>query len=231
MTNESMHYMIKQLRSQHMKKTIILSTIFALLLMACSKAQTNLPQTSDGLPVATQLVVGTLQLEGTDQAVTSEQAQELLPMWQVYQEISNSSTAAQEEVDGLIEQIQETMNAGQMQAITEMNLTRQDVFAAIQVQNITVSSGGGQSSNSGGVSFSPPDGGMPDGGPPDAGMGGGAPPDGGMGDMAGMDGAGPSTSTDQNQEAGTNPGLGSPASVPTVLIDALIQYLEQLASP
>jgi hypothetical protein len=94
-------------------------------------------------------VVGTLQLEGTEQAVTSEQAQELLPMWQVYQDISNSSTAAQSEIDGLVEQIQETMSAGQMQAITVMNLTQQDVSATIQAQNITARSGGGQSSNSG----------------------------------------------------------------------------------
>jgi len=218
-----------------MKKTTIL-LIFALTLTACGTSNANQissKQASDDLPVAAQLVIGTLQLEGTEQAVTSAQAKELLPMWQVYQDISSSSTAAQAEVDGLIEQIQETMNAGQMQAITAMNLTQQDVFAAIQAQNITASSGGGgQSSNSGGVSFGPPDGGggMAGGAPPDAGMGGGAPPDGGMGDMAGMGGTGPGTSTVQSQDPGASPGSGSSAGVPTVLIDTLIQYLEQIVS-
>ena len=215
-----------------MKKIIILS-ILALILAACgtsNTAQTGSRGASDTLPVASQLVLGTLQLEGTEQPVTSEQAKELLPMWQVYQDISNSSTAAHEEVDGLIEQIQETMDIGQLQAITEMNLTQQDVFAAIQAQNITANSGGSQSSSSSNVSFGPPDGGMPGGGPPDAGIGGGAPPDGGMGDMAGMGGAGLSTSADQNQETEAGSGLGRSASVPNILIDTLIQYLEQVAS-
>jgi len=215
-----------------MKKIIILS-ILALILAACgtsNTAQTGSRGASDTLPVASQLVLGTLQLEGTEQSVTSEQAKELLPMWQVYQDISNSSTAAQEEVDGLIEQIQETMSTGQLQAITGMNLTQQDVFAAIQAQNISTSSGSSQSSNYSGVSFGSPDGGMPGGGPPDAGMVGGAASDGGMGDMTGMGGAGPSTSTGQSQETETGSGLGRSAGIPNILIDALIQYLEQTAN-
>ena len=212
-------------------KKILLSILllFALILTACSTsntAQIGSKQESDGLSIAAQLVIGTLQLEDTEQAVTSEQAKELLPMWQVYQSISNSSTSAQAEVDGLIEQIQETMSAGQMQAITEMSLTQQDVFAAIQAQNITASSGSGQSSNPG-VNFGPPDGGMPSGGPPDAGMGGGAPPDGSMGDTGGT---GSGTSTGQNQAAEAGLGLESSGGFPTVLIDTLIQYLEQKAN-
>jgi hypothetical protein len=134
------------------KPPIYVLTLLILILTACNAS--NGPQlasasSNNTLPIETQLVVGTLQLDGTEQAVTSKQAQELLPMWQVYQDISNSSTAAQSEVDGLVEQIQETMSAGQMQAITVMNLTQQDVSAAIQAQNITARSGGGQSSNSG----------------------------------------------------------------------------------
>ena len=213
-----------------MKKTIILLTVFTLLLAACDSTQVISTQTSVGLPSATQLILGTIQLEGTEQTVTSEQARELLPMWQVYQDISNSSTAAQEEVDSLIEQIQETMSTGQLQAITGMNLTQQDVFAAIQAQNISTSSGSSQSSNYSGVSFGSPDGGMPGGGPPDAGMVGGAASDGGMGDMTGMGGAGPSTSTGQSQETETGSGLGRSAGIPNILIDALIQYLEQTAN-
>ncbi|MFL7867418.1 MAG: hypothetical protein AB8I58_01255, partial [Anaerolineales bacterium] len=211
------------------KPPLFILTLLILILTA--RSASNGPQlasasSNDALPIETELVVGTLQLEGTEQAVTSEQAQELLPMWQVYQDISNSSTAAQAEVDGLIEQIQETMGTGQMKAITAMNLTQQDVFAAIQAQNITASSGGGgQSSNSGGVISGPPGG-----GPPDAGMGGGALPDGGMGDVAGMGGADPGTSTGENQDTAASPGLGISAGVPTVLIDALIQYLEQITS-
>ena len=211
---------------------LTLLILLFLLLTACGGSSQLQPASASSniLSIETQLILGTPKLEETDQALTSEQAKELLPMWQVYQDISNSSTAAQEEVDGLIEQIQETLSTGQMQAITEMNLTQQDVFTALQAQNISASSGGGQSSSFSGVSFGPPDGGMPGGGPPDAGMGGGALPDGGMGEMAGMDNAGPSTSADQSQETEASPGLGRSANVPPVLIDALIQYLEQIAS-
>jgi len=210
-----------------MKKRIILSTIFALLLTACGGTQTTLPQTSDGLPVTTQLVLGTLQLEDTDQAVTGEQAKELLPMWQVYQSLIDSGTAAQAEIDGLIEQIQETMTAGQLDAISAMNLTQQDMFTATQEQGgdfIQVRQSSSDTTQSSG-GFAPPEGG---GAPPDSGgLAGEAPPDGGI---SGIDGAGPVTGTDQNQEAGAGPSSGNSADVPTILIEALVQYLEQLAT-
>ena len=212
------------------KPSLFVLTLLILLLTTCGGSSQLQPASASSniLSIETQLILGTPKLEETDQALTSEQAKELLPMWQVYQDISNSSTAAQEEVDGLIEQIQETINTEQLQAITEMNLTQQDVFAALQAQNITASSGG-QGSNSSSVGFGPPDGGFPGGGPPDAGMGGGAPPDGGMGDMTGMGGTGLSTSADQSQETEAGSSQGRSAGVPTVLIDALIQYLEQIA--
>lgn len=210
-----------------MKNRIILLTVLTLLLTACGNSQAGSMQTDDELPVATQLVLGTLQLEDTEQAVTSEQAKELLPMWQVYKSLISSGTAAQEEIDGLVEQIQETLTVEQMTAITAMNLAQQDVFAAIQAQNITASSGGGGGqSSSAGISFGPPDGGMPSGGPPEAGIGADAPSDGGMGDMGG---AGPSPSTEQSQNVGTSAGAGRSAGVPTTLVEALIQLLEQRA--
>ena len=96
------------------KQPIYVLTLLILILTACNAS--NGPQLASAS--------SNNKLDGTEQAVTSKQAQELLPMWQVYQDISNSSTAAQSEVDGLVEQIQETMSAGQMQAITVMNLTQ-----------------------------------------------------------------------------------------------------------
>jgi len=154
-------------------------------------------------------------------------------MWEVYQNLMSSDTAAQAEIDGLVDQIQETMTSDQMSAIKAMNLTQQDVFATMQEQGgdfvqARQSSSSSSSTQSGGGM--PGSGGMPGGGaPPDGGggMAGGAPPDGGMG---GMGGAGSSTSTDQSQSAGTGPGAGSAAGVPTALVEALIQYLQQIAN-
>jgi len=224
-----------------MKKILLTSLLLLTLsLAACSgtasATQASSTQESASLPTATQLVVGTLKLKETEQAVTSEQASELLVMWQVYENLISSDTAAHAEIDGLVEQIQETMTADQMSAIKAMNLTQQDVFATMQEQGgdfmqARQSSSSSSSTQSGG-SFSPPDGGggMPGGSaPPDGGSGmtGGAPPDSGMG---GMGGAGLNTSTDQTQNAGTGLGAGSSAGVPTALVEALIQYLQETAN-
>ena len=212
-----------------MKKRIILLTVFALLLAACGNSKTVSTSTNESLPFTTQLLLGTLQLQDTEQAVTSEQAKELLPMWQVYRELIGSSTAAQEEIDGLIDQIQETMTNHQKDAITTMGLTQSDVFSFMQTQGVGM--GGSQPSSSGSsvqsnTGFVPPDGGMA-GGPPDAGMAGGGPPESGFADLGG---AGPIVSTDQSQVAEADTSAGRSAGVPNILVDTLIQYLEQIAN-
>jgi hypothetical protein len=217
-----------------MKKIFLFTLlIFALTLSACSgtasASQASSTQESAALPIATELIVGTLKLEGTDQAVSADQAKELLMLWQVYQELSNNDTAAQAEFDGLVDQIQGTMTAEQMNAITAMKLTQSDVFALMQEKGL--SAGQPQQSNSGSGSgsstrssggFTPPNGGAT-GGPPDAGMAGGGPPDGGI---AGMVGTGSTTSTGQTQSTGTGSSAGRSAGVPSALVDALIQVLE-----
>lgn len=213
-----------------MKKTIMLCAIFGSLVAACSSTQVVATQNDKGLPLATQLVLGTLQLEDTDQAVNGEQAKELLPMWQVYQDISGSGTAAQAEIDGLLEQIQETMTSQQIQAITAMQLSTQDVFTLMQQQGVGLGQPQQNNANSNAIQsngeFAPPDGGMA-GGPPDAGMAGGAPPDGGFGDVGS---AGSSVSTGQAQTSGASQGGGSLAIIPNALLETLILYLEQIAS-
>jgi hypothetical protein len=215
-----------------MKKTFLFTLlIFALTLTACSgtasASQASSTQESAALPTATELIVGTLKLEGTDQAVTADQAKELLMLWQVYQELSNNDTAAQAEFDGLIDQIQGTMTAAQIQAITAMKLTQSDVFALMQEKGISVGqpqqSSNSSTQSSGG--FAPPAGGMA-GGPPDAGMAGGAPPDSGI---AGMGSIGSTTSTGQTQGTGAGAGIRNSAGASSALVDALIQVLEQKA--
>jgi hypothetical protein len=203
-----------------MKKLLFpMLMVFAILLSACSTSSTRTPtgSTSNDLAIETQLAVGTLKLEGTDQDVSVEQAQELVVLWQVYREISQSETAAQAEVDGLIAQIQATMTTDQMQAITDMQVTQQDVFASMQ--GVTV-----VSSSSDGDTISLPSGGsMPAGGPPSD--GGGAPPDGGM--PADMGGAVPASGVDQSQSEQASLGFESTADVPTALVEAVIQSLQQ----
>lgn len=79
---------------------------------------------TDALPLRTQLIVGTLQLEGTDQAVTQEQARTLLPLWQGSSSLQRTGTGAQEEVVALLAQIEGSMTPAQIAAIKQMQLTR-----------------------------------------------------------------------------------------------------------
>jgi hypothetical protein len=215
---------------KHISLSILL--ILMLSLTACGAASNANQQTAsdplDGsLPVQLEILVGTFKLEGTDQALTSQEVTQLLPLWQVYRDLSSSDTAAQEEIDALVQQIQDTMTPEQMKAITDMHLTRQDMFTVMQDQGIT--QGRGQSQDSGsrpggqngnGEGFVPPEGGPP------GGFGG----DG----SGGFQGSGPGGQTftpDQIATAQAARGQGGGFNrIPSGLFDALIQLLQTKAS-
>lgn len=151
---------------------------FGLLLAACGTASTTTaPETtapaqmsSGGQPAdaaATEaageapatmeikLLVGTLKLEGTDLAVTQDQAAALLPLWQQIRTLTwgamrgpggpggpdqtpAASTPAaddaetQQQIDALLGQIQAAMTGEQLQAIEEMQITQASAASAIQ---------------------------------------------------------------------------------------------------
>jgi hypothetical protein len=155
-----------------MKKIFLVSVLLPLLLSACGTSsnptQAGPSSSTESLPLATQLIVGSLQLRGSQQEVTAEQAAELLPLWQVYSDLIASGSAAQEEIDGLTEQIQEAMTKEQLQAITDMNLTQRDVFTLMRENGDSSrqsSQGGNNFGNqdNGNRNFGPPDGGVPGG--------------------------------------------------------------------
>jgi hypothetical protein len=211
------------------KLPLILLTLLILTLTACGVSNTanpsSVPQSgsfSGALPATTQLILGTFKLEDTDQAVTAEQAAELLPLWQTLHVLSESDSAAEQEKEALITQIQETMTPEQMQAITDMSLTREDMRSIMQEQGMAMGnsqSTSGSSSNSS-SGFQRGAGGPPDEMPMPA---GGGPPGGGFG------GQGQNLSEDQiataqaaRQEMGEN-------FVPPVLINAVVEYLQKKA--
>jgi hypothetical protein len=71
-------------------------------------------------------------LEGTDLAVTKDEATQLLTLWQGYQSLSNSDTTSQVELDALVEQIQGAMTAQQINAIEALSLTDQSISEVMQ---------------------------------------------------------------------------------------------------
>ena len=125
-----------------MKKTLLpLLLIFVLALSACggTEAVEEVASTSglnadyeNALPAQLQLSIGTFSLEGTDLAVDSAQAAELIPLWQVLNGLTESGSAAPEEIDALIVQIEETMTSEQISAIAAMNLVREDMGEIMQ---------------------------------------------------------------------------------------------------
>ncbi len=222
------------------KKTYIVLLLLALVATACGSASNanstnrsfnrqNGSATTGELPATTQLIIGTLKLEGTDQVVTAKQANDLLPLWQTMKVLSESDTAAQQEKDALISQIQETMTPKQMQAITDMKLTRADMFTFLQGQgavagNNSTSSTGGQNSNSQNRNSSSSSRRSGQGGGFFA--GGGPSPDGGFSGGA-FGGQGQNARAVATAQASRQQRSGS--FLPPALINALIEYLQKKA--
>ncbi|MGE5251570.1 MAG: hypothetical protein ACM3QS_15315 [Bacteroidota bacterium] len=202
-----------------MKKiTLVSILLLSLVLAGCSTAQTGTSPSVDAsasvLPTASRLILGTLKLEGTQDAVTAEQAAELLPLWQVYEDLNSSDTAAEAEVNALVAQIEETMTPGQVKAIDAMGLTQSDIAAVMADQKLVEALSG----TAAGTSASRNE--APQGGP-----GGNLPPDMGGDSAMGAAGMEPvSTSNGSAQSAAAQPGGGS--GIPSVLVNALIQLLE-----
>jgi hypothetical protein len=211
-----------------MKKLhLSLLTILMLTLTACGASSAadpaSVPQSGSNtgaLPAATQLILGTLKLGGTAQAVTAEQAAELLPLWQTMQVLLESDTAADQEKEALIIQIRETMTAEQTQAITDMNLTRADMMSILQEQGMatgnsqTDSQSSSSTTNNGG-GFAPGAGGPP---------GGMMPPD----ERGAGGGSSQTMSADQIATAQAAR-QANENTVPPMLINAVIEYLQQKA--
>lgn len=181
---------------------IVMSALLLVGLAACQPAQaattaqspavnTTPSPAGQGMEISAsmRLAVGTLKLEGTDQAVTAEQAAALLPLWKAVRSLATDQTVSQVEIDALYTQIEDTMTAAQMQAIDGMDLSQEDIaalMAELGVQSFRPDAQSTPGSNSSGE-FQMPRGDFGGGVPPgDFGGGGG-----GSGFQGGMEGMTP----------------------------------------
>jgi hypothetical protein len=101
------------------------------------------------LDARNQLMLGTIQLEGTDNAVTPEQATGLLPLWQALQ----GGVTAQAEVEAVLKQVEGAMTQEQLEAIARLQLTQEDLRTWMQEQGL--GAGGGFPGAGGGEEVSP----------------------------------------------------------------------------
>ena len=209
------------------KTTYLLLLVLTLILTACSGTSNAAGPASDAqtgpsgeLSASMQVVIGTIKLDATDNTVSAAQAAELLPLWETLQDLYGSDTAANQEIDALLTQIQDTMTADQIQAITTMNLTRQDMVSIMQSQGLGFggaqngnAQSGNSSNNNGGGGFQGP--------PPD---GGGFP--GGNPNFQGQGSRTQPTDSTNNSNSQT---AVNPSRIPTPLIQAVIEYLKRKA--
>ena len=150
-----------------MKKIFLpLVFLFALLLASCSgtaaPASTtssdlyvsqNLPVDYEGaLAVRNQLALATLELIQTDSAISAEQAQTLLPLWQALRSTQQAGGTAQAEVTALLTQIEAAMKPEQLQSIASTKLTFTDMQEWATANGITMGSGGGSPGQGSGMS-------------------------------------------------------------------------------
>ncbi len=84
------------------------------------------------LAASSQLTLGTINLEGTENAVTPEQAAALLPLWQALQ----GGVTARAEVSAVLKQIEGAMAQEQLAAIAAMQLAQEDLRAWMQEQGL-----------------------------------------------------------------------------------------------
>jgi len=84
---------------------------------------------ADAASLRNQLAYGTLLLEGTAQAVTAEQSQALLPLWQAIVALSGTETTAPEELTAVQNQITAAMTTEQLEAIAAQRITNATLSA------------------------------------------------------------------------------------------------------
>ena len=170
----------------------------------------------NAVSIEMQLLLGTFQLEKTDQAVTKEQASFLLPLWKSLKTLSQSlmptrgmdqgqtnakpqppsvDTETQAQIKALGKQIQAVMTPEQLQAIAKMKITQKTTMTIMQEQGITP--GGPQ----------------------------GVPPAGGPG----KNGQPPADGQQPGAGKMFTPQTGGAGFLPTELVEALIQLLQSKA--
>jgi hypothetical protein len=222
-----------------MKKTIILlfSITLVFLLVACGGGEADQAQEvqnqegeqfgfSGEMLLQSKLLFGSFILEDTDLAITPEQAEELLPLWKLYRSLVESDTAAEAEIDAVLDSIEDAMTDEQMTTIEEMQFGPEETRQIMEDYDIGFSSRGDEDD----TGDFPPEGfpgrfeGVPGQGP-GGGQGGG--PGGGQGFGGGLQNLSPAqqaTAQAMIEERGGGGGRGFFRN--PVLIDALIELLE-----
>lgn len=103
----------------------------------------------NALPTRLMLAFGSLSLAETSTPITVEQAPEMLMLWQALDNLTNSGTSAEAEVDAILTQIELELAHEQISAINAMKLTQVDLQTWAKESGITIGSGTGMQQGTG----------------------------------------------------------------------------------
>jgi hypothetical protein len=157
------------------------------------------------------LMAGLLLLEDSGQAVTAEQANEMLPLWKMARSLNESSNVATEELDALAAQISESLVGEQSDALGEMEISP-EILGELREELGIVQGGSGVLAEGGE---------LPEGAVPGSGAGGGA--GGGTGSSTGL--TPEQIATMQAERESSNS-----SKLDTRLLEVLIELLEEKVS-
>ena len=145
----------------------LIGLLLALSLTACSTGATEETTASaPEVPLSTELLVGTWKLDGTAEALTPQQAAELLPLWQLFKTLSQSDTTAPAELEAVVRQIEGLMTADQLAAIEAMDIQATSMRELMTEMGVSSGQGGAEG-------MTPPEGVVPGQGRGPGGGGGG----------------------------------------------------------
>ncbi len=128
---------------------LVLSVVVSavVLLGGCQSAQPTVAVTDGGVeggPVCVNemdlLALGILELEESDEAVTPEQASEMLPLWKM---LVSGGLRGDTESASVMKQIENTLTASQSTTITTMDLTSEDQRVWMAEQGLEMPDVGG----------------------------------------------------------------------------------------
>jgi len=141
-----------------MKNLLLLTVILSLALTACGTPTTPaLSENADtyispnldtsyenALSPRLQLTLGSLKLAETNNPISPEQAQTMLPLWQALINMTQAGNSAQVEVNAVLGQIEATFTPQQLTAIREMKLVSDDIQTWASANGVSLGSGSGQ---------------------------------------------------------------------------------------
>jgi hypothetical protein len=215
-----------------MNKAVITIGIFlVLLLTGCSDVQVDAQNPDQGVVAAisemgesgtapqsiqnaaevTRLLFGTLMLEGTDHAITPDQATELLPLWKLYRSLLESDITATAEIEAVAKQLSQVMTPEQLAAMDSLEFDREQMNGIMEELGIDIFGGAAGR----GDGSTPPDGLQP-------GRGGGP---GGVGAPGGGADFDPEVMATRQAEREASGGFQRGFNLP--LVEVLIEMLEE----